>query len=195
MWRLNHYNHFHQILLSILAAEMFYQIPHRYLPHVSIHTVTPVNIECVLHVAVCWWGPAAPACSSGAASPGQQHSQLELETNLHQVWSFTIREKGPSRPWLKAPNSSFTFKTKLRHYAKLCYSRYNIGSPMHRSWGRRPLRISANHPAYPNFKSTYCECLSRFLDVKALVGAFNQEKALVGPGWKRLIVLLHLRQN
>ena len=25
-----------------------------------------------------------------------------------------------------------------------------------------------------------CECLSRFLDVKALVGAFNQEKALAG---------------
>ena len=45
-------NHFHQILRSILAAEMFHHIPHRYLPQ-STHTVTPVNIECVLNVAVC----------------------------------------------------------------------------------------------------------------------------------------------
>ena len=41
------YNHFHQILPSILAAEMFHQIPQ------STHTVTPVYIECVLNVAVC----------------------------------------------------------------------------------------------------------------------------------------------
>ena len=34
---------------------------------------------------------------------------------------FTITEKAPSRTfsWLKAPNSAFTFKTLLRHYAKL----------------------------------------------------------------------------
>ena len=35
-----------------------------YLPHVSIHTVTPVNIECVPNVTVCWRA-AAPACSIG----------------------------------------------------------------------------------------------------------------------------------
>ena len=33
---------------------------------------------------------------------------------------FTITEKAPTRAfsWLKAPTSSFTFKTLLRHYAK-----------------------------------------------------------------------------
>ena len=33
---------------------------------------------------------------------------------------FTITEKAPTRAfsWLKAPTSTFTFKTLLRHYAK-----------------------------------------------------------------------------
>ena len=33
---------------------------------------------------------------------------------------FTIMEKAPTRAfsWLKAPTSTFTFKTLLRHYAK-----------------------------------------------------------------------------
>ena len=33
---------------------------------------------------------------------------------------FTIMEEAPTRAfsWLKAPTSSFTFKTQLRHYAK-----------------------------------------------------------------------------
>ena len=36
--------------------------------------------------------------------------RLELETNLREVWSFTITKK--------APTNAFSFKTILRHYAE-----------------------------------------------------------------------------
>ena len=53
--------------------------------------------------------------------PGDQGDRgiiVELQTNLRE--DFTIMEKAPARvfSWLKAPTSTFTFKTLLRHYAK-----------------------------------------------------------------------------
>ena len=113
MWRLNHYNHFHKILPSILAAEMFHHIPHRYLPQ-STHTVTPVNIECVLNVAVCWWGRGHSLRQWGAIT----WTPALTTSNQSWKWTFTKFEVSQSR-----------------------------------------------------------------------------RKALVGPGWKCLIVLLHWRQN
>ena len=49
------------------------------------------------------------------------------------------------------------------------------------------------HPTHPNFTSTYrglTKCLNSVLNVKALVGAFNQKKALVGV----LSVIAQLRR-
>ena len=63
-------------------------------------------------------------------------------------------------------------------------SRHEIGSVTQYHKGRAALRHYAN---LPNFTSTYrgvnahlAECLNSVLNVKALVGAFNQERALVG---------------
>ena len=46
----------------------------------------------------------------------------ELQKNLRKDYAkfLTITEKAPTRAflWLKAPVSTFTFKTLLRHYAK-----------------------------------------------------------------------------
>ena len=47
--------------------------------------------------------------------PQPGSSLFEAENEPSQ--SFTIMEKAFS--WLKAPTSAFTFKTLLRHYAKL----------------------------------------------------------------------------
>ena len=101
---------------------------------------------------------------------------LSLLVLLTINWRIcTITEKAPTRAfsWLKAPTSAFTFKTLLRHYAKraltglvsiVSYSRLShiiiaMRTQFHvyLPWGQRSVLI-----------------------VKALVGAFNQEKALVG---------------
>ena len=66
--------------------------------------------------------------------------QLELERNPRDVWSFTITEKASIYnlyEGLLLVESTFTFKTILRHYAKqaspslLCDSEIDI-SPHHR---------------------------------------------------------------
>ena len=61
-------------------------------------------------------------------------------------------EKAPTRAfsWLKVPTSAFTCRNLLRQYAK-------------------QVLINADNPF-----------ILKFLNVKVLVGPFNQEKALVG---------------
>ena len=58
--------------------------------------------------------------------------QLELQTNVREV--FTITEKDPTRAfsWLKAATIVFTLKALLRHYAKQALTPVSIreiGSP------------------------------------------------------------------
>ena len=50
-----------------------------------------------------------------------QQKYKQIYTISHSQSVFTITEKAPTRAfsWLKAPTSAFTFKTLLRHYAKL----------------------------------------------------------------------------
>ena len=79
----------------------------------------------------CWLHPSPPGSNNSshrflprpAVVPGPAWvSSSELETNLCEVWSFTITENFPSRAfcWLKVPTSTFTFKTQLlRQYAKI----------------------------------------------------------------------------
>ena len=70
------------------------------------------------------------------AGPQWEHSVLALETHtsLHLYLlelqtkvpeDFTITEKAPTRAfsWLKAPTSTFIFKTLFRHYAKQILTR------------------------------------------------------------------------
>ena len=81
-------------------------------------------------------------------------------------------------------------------------SRCEIGLPGHKGWvGCLAMCLEAVQSLWklrqgPNFTSTYCgvnaclaQCLNSVLNVKALVGAFNQEKALVGAF--SVIVQLH----
>ena len=81
----------------------------------------------------------------------------------------TITEKAPTRAfsWLKA---AFTFKTLLRHYAKQALPprslNVKLGPRRNYHKGRAAIRHYAN--------------LNSVLNVKAVVAAFNQEKALVG---------------
>ena len=60
------------------------------------------------------------------APPGHQWFPVIRAANDPSV--FTITEKALTRAlsWLKAPSSSFTFKTLLRHYAKrvLAHGKY-----------------------------------------------------------------------
>ena len=80
---------------------------------------------------------------------------------------FKITEKAPTRAfsWLKEPNSTFTFKT-------LCML------------NGLDLWYLSRHPnftsSYRGVNACFTYCLNSVLNVKALVGAFNQEKALVG---------------
>ena len=107
--------------------------------------------------------------------------------------------------WLKAATTAFTFKTLSRHYAKqvLTPRSLNVKLGPRRNYhkGRAVIRHYANQPTrplrllcrQPNFTSTYrgvkhsvlivnaCVLIvNSVLNVKALVGTFNQEKVLVG---------------
>ena len=86
---------------------------------------------------------------------------VEVQTKVRE--DFTITEKAHTWAfsWLKAPTSTFTFKTLLRHYAKqaltpqslnvvsiVSYSRPSLliivsGTQFHveRPWGQRPFSI------------------------------------------------------
>ena len=46
------------------------------------------------------------------------HWTVELETNLREVWSFTIMEKATTRAfsYMKAPSAAFIFMNLLCHY-------------------------------------------------------------------------------
>ena len=58
--------------------------------------------------------------SMSAASPEWSQLVLCIAPSVPQP-VFTITDKAPTRAfsWLKVPTSAFTFKTLLRHYAKL----------------------------------------------------------------------------
>ena len=95
--------------------------------------------------------------------PHRQYSPLIgwLTAILTSAWKRSIRrfvstEKAPTRAfsWLKAATTAFTFKTLLRHYAKWALTPRSLNVKL-------GLRLSV-------------------LNVKAVVAAFNQEKALVG---------------
>ena len=63
-------------------------------------------------------------------------SRIDMTSVVPQIYPsvpqpvFTITEKAPTRAfsWLKAPTRAFTFKTLLRHYAKLLHRRPNFTS-------------------------------------------------------------------
>ena len=60
--------------------------------------------------------------ASGHLSPGPSMVQCPVEIQTKAIWRFVITaEKAPTRAfsWLKAATTAFTFKTLLRHYAKL----------------------------------------------------------------------------
>ena len=68
------------------------------------------------------FSPSLAPCPSPAHAA--QHSSMlfvlqtvELETKLHEVWSFTITEKAPTRAnWLKAPRSALHLLSYLRSF-------------------------------------------------------------------------------
>ena len=68
------------------------------------------------------WSQSGPATSrQPAAGTGRGKILVpQIDPSVPQP-VFTIMEKAPTRAfsWLKAPTSAFTFKTLLRHYAKL----------------------------------------------------------------------------
>ena len=95
-----------------------------------------------------------------------------ISASKSSIRRFVITEKAPTRAffWLKAATTAFTFKTLLRHYAKWALTPQSLDVKL----GPRRnyhLRHYGNQPVPYDF------CV---LNVKALVGAFNQKKALVG---------------
>ena len=68
---------------------------------------------------------------------------------------FTITERAPTWTfsWLKAPTGAFTFKTLLRHYAKLALTprslNVKLGPRRNYHEGRAAIRHYANQPARP----------------------------------------------
>ena len=94
----------------------------------QVYTVTAVTQEAAgagESVTYADLDPRAFMVPHNKVLPTQQQqsssdSRLELQTNLREDYCFTIMEKAPTRTfsWLKAPTSTFTFKTLLRHYAK-----------------------------------------------------------------------------
>ena len=73
------------------------------------------------------WAFTSWACCCGACMPDNAGgNQVRLSILVPQIDPlvpqpvFTITEKASTRAfsWLKAPTSTFTFKTLLRHYAK-----------------------------------------------------------------------------
>ena len=83
---------------------------------------------------------------------------------------FVITEKAPTSAfsWLKAATTAFTFKTLLRHYAKRALTPRSLNMKLGPRRNYHEGRAAIRHYAMV------------VLNVKAVVAAFNQEKALVG---------------
>ena len=79
------------------------------------------------------------------------HQSLKQRLNE----DFTITQKAPTRAfsWWKVPNSAFTFKTLLRHYAKRALTPRSLNvklGPRHNYHkGRAAIRHYANQTARP----------------------------------------------
>ena len=94
-----------------------------------------------------WARPGAVTdCSPQTWTWTWQRSTLELQTINRR--SCTTTENAPTRAfsWLKAPTSAFTFKTLLRHYAKLnrpSLMTFASRTQFHveRPWGQCPFSI------------------------------------------------------
>ena len=88
---------------------------------------------------------------------------IENSASKSSIRRFVITEKAPTRAfsWLKAAATAFTFKTLLRHYAKQALT-------------PRSLNVKLG-PRRKGHKGR-----AGVLNVKAVVAAFNKEKALVG---------------
>ena len=75
------------------------------------------------------WQCAAVICNSyyclNIRSISSTAPAVEQETNLREVWSFTLVR---TFSWLKAPTSTFTFKNLWRHYARLWNFKLREGS-------------------------------------------------------------------
>ena len=98
---------------------------------------------------------------------------LVLEKVPSDVRRFVSTEKVPTRAfsWLKAATTAFTFKTLLRHYAKRALPPRSLNMKLgpRRNYHKGRANLSTR-PAHQH----------SVLNVKAVVAAFNQEKALVG---------------
>ena len=92
---------------------------------------------------------------------------VSISASKSSIRRFVITEKAPTRAfsWLKAATTDFTFKTLLRHYAKRALTPRSLNVK---------LGSEGNERRDKRFKRQFV------LNVKALVGVFNQEKALVG---------------
>ena len=77
---------------------------------------------------------------------------VELETKVILRF-FTITAPTGAFSWLKAPTSTFTFKTLLRHYAKRALTPQKVDVKLERQSnnhkGGAALRIYTNQPARP----------------------------------------------
>ena len=78
-----------------------------------------------------------------------------VKRSIGSTTGCTITEKAPTRAfsWLKAPTSTFTFKTLLRHYAKRALTPWSLnvklGPRRNYHKGRAAIRHYANQPARP----------------------------------------------
>ena len=66
--------------------------------------------------AAAWWATQSTPAEMTAPSRWTAKACNEGYPKVRK--DFTIREKAPTRAWLKVPTSAFTFRTLLRHYAK-----------------------------------------------------------------------------
>ena len=86
-----------------------------------------------------------------------ERTKLKVATSASKscIRRFVITEKPPTRAfsWLKAATTAFTFKTLLRHYAKLALTplslNVKLGPRRNYHDGRAAIRHYANQPARP----------------------------------------------
>ena len=88
---------------------------------------------------------------------------------------------------MKAATTAFTFKTLLRHYAKRALTPRSLNVKLGPQRNYHKGRAAIRHYDYAYTCSA--KCLNSVLNVKVVVAAFNQEKALVGAF--SVIVQLH----
>merc|ERR1711986_46394 len=98
----------------------------------------------------------APCCWGGEEGVGPAAvSKCFKKLHPNCIRRFVITEKAPTRAfsWLKAATTAFTFKTLLRHYAKLALTprslNVKLGPRRNYHKGRAAIRHYANQPARP----------------------------------------------